>query len=89
MLFILDPDPRKCEKKRRNNKIIWFVACHILKDLSKYIFIHISDIQNDIKYINMRLNRPTPVEITQVSRRSILSLLCLSRNVSGPKSMVK
>ena len=31
---------------------------------------------------------PSPVEITQVSRRSILSLMCYFRNVSGPKSII-
>ena len=59
MLFILDPNPRKFEIKRRNDNIYWFVACHIVGGLSKYICISITDIQNDRKYINMCLNRPT------------------------------
>ena len=59
MLFILDPNPRKLKIKRRNDKINWFVACHIVGGLSKYVCIYITDIQNDRIYINMCLNRPT------------------------------
>ena len=88
MFLILDSKLRKFEIKRRNDKIYRLFACQIMRGLSYYIFIHISDKQNDMKIINMWFKGQPPVEITQVSRRQILSLLCLSRNVYGPKYIV-
>ena len=88
MVLILDSKLRKFEIKRRNDKINRLFACQIMRGLSYYIFIYISDKQNDMKIINMWFKGQPPVEITQVSRRQILSLLCLSRNVSGPKYIV-
>ena len=40
-----------------------------MRGLSYYIFIYISDKQNDMKIINMWFKSQPPVEITQVSRR--------------------
>ena len=59
MFFILDPNPRKFEIKRRNDKINWFVACHIVGGLSKVICISMTDVQNDRKIYKYVLNRPT------------------------------
>ena len=88
MFLILDPKLRKFEVKRRNDKINRLFAFQIMRGLSYYIFIYISDKQNDMKIIDMWFKGQPPVEITQVSRRQILSLLCLSRNVSGPKYVI-
>ena len=88
MFLMLDPKLRKFEIKRRNDKIKTFFVCQIMRGLSYYIFICISDKQNDMNIIDMWFKGQPPVEITQVSKRQILSLLCLSRNVSGPKYVV-
>ena len=69
MFLILDPKLRKFEIKRRNDKTNRFFACQIMRGLSYYIFIYISDKQNDMKIINMWFKGQPPVEITQVSRR--------------------
>ena len=56
-----------------------------------YTGIRINDIQSAskiYKFMVLKLIDLPPVESIQVSRKLILSLLCLSRNVSGPKAIV-
>ena len=69
MFLILDPKLRKFEIKRRNDKINRLFCMSDNARLSYYIFIYISDKQNDIKIINMWFKGQPQVEITQVSRR--------------------
>ena len=49
MFFILDPKLRKFEIKGRNDKIIRFVACQIMGDLSYYTCNYVTDKQNSTK----------------------------------------
>ena len=69
MFLILDPKLRKFEIKRRNDKINRLFCMSDNARLSYYIFIYISDKQNDMKIINMWFKGQPQVEITQVSRR--------------------
>ena len=69
MFLILDPKLRKFEISEETTKLTDFSACQVMRGLSYYNFIYISDKQNDMKFINISFKGQPPVEITQVSRR--------------------